>query len=53
MLVELELVCDDVREVVPEVEVVLRRAEEALWEGGGGRVYELGLKDLGFGVDSE
>ena len=33
MLVELELVGDDVREVVPEVEVVLGRAEETLWEG--------------------
>ena len=39
MLVELEMVCEDLRVVVPEVEVVLGLAEEPLWKGGeeGGR----------------
>ena len=44
MLVELELVCDDVREVVPEVEVVLGRAEKTLCKGGGGRGDGLAFK---------
>ena len=48
MLVELELVGEDVREVVPEVVVVLGRAEDPLFFERGGVGF--GILKIGLGL---